>query len=62
MGVGTRMEYPSTFPCNSGSTKPTAFAAPVGGGDDVEGGCAGAARIFVSQVENALVALCRNAL
>ena len=28
-GVGTRMEMPSNLPFSSGSTRPTAFAAPV---------------------------------
>ena len=28
-GVGTRIETPSSLPLSSGSTRPTAFAAPV---------------------------------
>ena len=55
-GVGTRIETPSSLPFNSGSTRPTALAAPVEVGIMFKRGGAGAIEILVHGVERRLVA------
>ena len=55
-GVGTRIETPSSLPFSSGSTRPTALAAPVEVGIMRQRRGAGAVEILVHGVERRLVA------
>jgi len=52
-GVGTRTEEPSNLPFNSGSTSPTAFAAPVDAG--ISDTAAARARRRMQGVERRLI-------
>jgi len=55
-GVGTRIAEPSSLPLSSGSTRPTALAAPVVVGIIDSGRGAGPIKVLVQRVERRLVA------
>ena len=55
-GVGTRMAKPSSLPFSSGSTRPTALAAPVEVGIMRQRRRAGAVEVLVHGVQRRLVA------
>ena len=56
LGVGTRIAAPSSLPFSSGSTRPTALAAPVEVGIIDKRRGAGAVEVLVERVQRRLVA------